>query len=228
VNPSIYKKLPFDVRKDFAPITNLANGGGYILSVNPSVPVSSVKELIALAKKPGSKLSYGTPGIGNTQHLAVSLFNARAGTDIVHVPYKGAGQAITALLAGEVSMMMLTTPLGLPHIRSGKLKPLAYTGPKRASFLPNVPTMTEAGLPSMTLDAMSWYGMLAPARTPPPIVARLNAEALTALKSPQVRERLASLQLEPVGNSPGEFRAFLDDQLKRFSEMVKLAGIEPE
>jgi tripartite-type tricarboxylate transporter receptor subunit TctC len=228
VNPSIYKKLPFDVRKDFAPITNLANGGGYILSVNPSVPVSSVKELIALARKPGSKLSYGTPGIGNTQHLAASLFNARAGTDIVHVPYKGAGQAITALLAGEVSMMMLTTPLGLPHIQSGKLKPLAYTGPKRASFLPNVPTMAEAGLPSMTLDAMSWYGMLAPGRTPQPTVERLNAEALKALKAPQVRERLASLQLEPVGNSSSEFRAFLDDQLKRFAEMVKLAGVEPE
>jgi tripartite-type tricarboxylate transporter receptor subunit TctC len=228
VNPSIYRKLPFEVRKDFAPITNLANGGGYILSVNPSVPVNSVKELIALAKKPGSKLSYGTPGIGNTQHLAGSLFNARAGTDIVHVPYKGAGQAITGLLAGEVSMMMLTTPLGLPHIQSGKLKPLAYTGPKRASFLPNVPTMAEAGLPSMTLDAMSWYGMLAPAKTPRPVVARLNAEAQAALKAPQVRERLASLQLEPVGNSPSEFRSFLDEQLKRFAEMVKLAGVEPE
>jgi tripartite-type tricarboxylate transporter receptor subunit TctC len=228
VNPSIHKKLPFDVRKDFAPITNLANGGGYILSVNPSVPVSSLKELIALAKKPGSKLSYGTPGIGNTQHLAASLFNTRAGTQIVHVPYKGAGQAITALLAGEVSMMMLTTPLGLPHIQSGKLKPLAYTGPKRASFLPNVPTMAEAGLPSMTLDAMSWYGMLAPAKTPQAIVSRLNAEAQNALKAAPVRERLAALQLDPVGNTPAEFRAFLDDQLKRFAEMVKLAGVEPE
>jgi tripartite-type tricarboxylate transporter receptor subunit TctC len=198
------------------------------LSVNPSVPVSSLKDLIALAKKPGSKLSYGTPGIGNTQHLAGALFNARAGTQVVHVPYKGAGQAITALLAGEVSMMMLTTPLGLPHIQSGKLKPIAYTGAKRASFLPNVPTMAEAGLPSMTLDAMSWYGMLAPAKTPPAIVTRLNAEAQTALKAPQVRERLASLQLEPVGNTPAEFRAFLDEQVKRFAEMVKLAGVEPE
>lgn len=228
VNPSIYRKLPFDVRRDFAPITNLANGGGYILSVNPSVPVSSLKELIALAKKPGSKLSYGTPGIGNTQHLAASLFNARAGTQIVHVPYKGAGQAITALLGGEVSMMMLTTPLGLPHIQSGKLKPLAYTGPRRASFLPNVPTMAEAGLPSMTLDAMSWYGMLAPAKTSQAIVTRLNNEAQTALKAPQVRERLAGLQLEPVGNTPAEFRTFLDEQVKRFAEMVKLAGVEPE
>ena len=228
VNPSIYRKLPFDVRRDFAPITNLANGGGYILSVNPSVPVSSLKELIALAKKPGSKLSYGTPGIGNTQHLAASLFNARAGTQIVHVPYKGAGQAITALLGGEVSMMMLTTPLGLPHIQSGKLKPLAYTGPRRASFLPNVPTMAEAGLPSMTLDAMSWYGMLAPGKTPQSIVTRLNTEAQNALKAPHVRERLASLQLEPVGNTPAEFKAFLNEQVKRFAEMVKLAGVEPE
>ena len=187
-----------------------------------------IKELIALAKKPGSKLSYGTPGIGNTQHLAGALFNARAGTDIVHVPYKGAGQAIGALLSGEVSMMMLTTPLGLPHIQSGKLKPLAYTGARRASFLPNVPTMAEAGLPGMTLDSMSWYGMLAPAKTPQPIVARLITEAENALKAPQVRERLAALQLEPVGNTPAEFRAFLDDQLKRFAEMVKLAGVEPE
>jgi tripartite-type tricarboxylate transporter receptor subunit TctC len=228
VNPSIYKKLPFDVRRDFAPISSLANGGGYILSVNPSVPVNSVKELIALAKKPGSKLSYGTPGIGNTQHLAGALFNARAGTQVTHVPYKGAGQAITALLSGEVSMMFLTTPLGLPHIQSGKLKPLAYTGAKRPSFLPNLPTMGEAGLPAMTLDAMSWYGMLAPAKTPRPVIDRLHAEVVAALKAPPVRERLATLQLEPVGGSPAEFQAFLDDQVKRFAEMVKLAGVQPE
>ena len=228
VNPSMHRKLPFDVRRDFEPITNLANGGGHILAVNPSVPVTSVRELIAAAKKPGSKLAYGTPGTGNTQHLSGSLFNARAGTQIVHVPYKGAGQAITALLSGEVSMMMLTTPLGLPHIQSGKLRALAYTGSKRAAFLPNVPTMAEAGLPGMTLDSMSWYGLLAPARTPQAIITRLNNEAVTALRNPQVRERLAALQLEPVGNTPAEFRAFLDDQLKRFTEMVKLAGVEPE
>src|SRR5688572_792457 len=179
VNPSIYRKMPFDVRRDLAPVTNIANGGGHFLVVNPSVPVASLKEFLALAKKPGSKLSYGTPGIGNTQHLAVELFNSRAGTQIVHVPYKGAGQAITALLSGEVTMMFVTTPLGLPHIQSGKLKPLAYTGAKRAAFLPSVPTMAEAGLPSMTLDAMSWYGLLAPARTPPAIVNRLHTEAQT-------------------------------------------------
>jgi tripartite-type tricarboxylate transporter receptor subunit TctC len=228
VNPSMQKKLPFDVRRDFAPVTNLANGGGHFLVVNPGVPVNSVKELIALAKKPGSKLAYGTPGIGNTQHLSGELFNSRAGTQIVHVPYKGAGAAITAVLSGEVQTMFVTTPLGLPHIQSGKLKPLAYTGPKRAPFLPSVPTMAEAGLPTMTLDAMSWYGMLAPAKTPPAIVSRLYAEARAALRTPQILERLQALQLEPVANSPAEFKAFIEDQLKRFAEMVKLAGVEPE
>ena len=228
VNPGIYKKLPFDVRRDFAPVTNLANGGGHFLVVNPALPVSSLKELIALAKKPGAKLAYATPGIGNTQHLTGELFNSRAGTQIVHVPFKGAGQAITGVISGEVPMMFATAPLGLPHIQSGKLKPLAYTGNKRASFLPDVPTMAEAGLPTMTLDAMSWYGMFAPARTPPPVITRLNAEAQAALKNPQTHERLRTLQLEPVGDSPAQFKAFIDDQLKRFAEMVKLAGVEPE
>ncbi|MES2561459.1 MAG: tripartite tricarboxylate transporter substrate binding protein [Pseudomonadota bacterium] len=228
VNPSIYKKLPFDVRRDFAPVTNIANGGGHILVVNSSLPVTSLKELIALAKKPGAKLAYATPGIGNTQHLSGELFNSRAGTQIVHVPFKGAGQAITGVISGEVPMMFATAPLGLPHIQSGKLKPLAYTGIKRASFLPDVPTMGEAGLPTMTLDAMSWYGMFAPARTPLPVITRLNTEAQAALKNTQTRERLRTLQLEPVGDSPAQFKAFIDDQLKRFAEMVKLAGVEPE
>ena len=228
VNPSTQRKLPFDVRRDFAPVTNLANGGGYILAVNPAVPVATVKELIALAKKAGSKLSFGSAGVGNTLHLAGELFNVRTGTQIEHVPYKGAGPAITALIAGEIQMMFVTTPSGLPHVQSGKLKPLAYTGAQRAPFLPNVPTMAEAGVPSMQLDAMSWYGMLAPAKTPPRIVARLHAVAQTALGSTQVRERLDALKLEPVGNPPAEFRAFLSDQFTRFAEIVKLAGVEPE
>src|SRR5688572_20155030 len=225
VNPSIHKKLPFDVRRDFAPISILASGGGYIVAVHPSVQANSVKELVALAKKPGSKFSYGTPGIGNTQHLGAALFAARTGTQLTHVPYKGAGQAITGLLAGEVTMMMLTPPLGLAHVQSGKVRALAYTGSRRAAFLPAVPTIAEAAYPAVTLDAMSWYGMLAPAKTPAAIVQRLHAEATAALNTPVVRERIAALQLEPVGNSPAEFRAFIDDQVKRFAEMVKLAGV---
>jgi tripartite-type tricarboxylate transporter receptor subunit TctC len=228
VNPSIRKKLPYDPRADLVPITNLANGGGYILAVNPSVPVNSVKELIALAKKPGVKLAFGSAGIGNTLHLAGELFNVRAGTNIVHVPYKGAGPAIAALVGGEIQMMFVTTPLGLPQVEAGKLKPLAYTGAKRAPFLPNLPTMAEAGLPAMQLDSMSWYGMLAPAKTPSAIVTRLHTEAQSALKSREVRERLDQLKLEPVGNPPAEFRAFLGEEIERFAEIVKLAGVEPE
>ena len=228
VNPSMYRKLPFDVRKDFAFISQLANGGCHFLVVHPSLPVKSVKELIALAKKSGSNLAYSTPGVGNTQHLAGELFNVRAGTQIVHVPYKGAGQAITGVLTGEVAMMFATAPLGLPHIKAGKLKALAYTCAQRVSFLPDVPTIAEAGFPQMTMAPMSWYGMFAPAATPPAVVSKLNAEAVAAVKSPLVRDRFATLQLEPAGSSPAELRAFVEEQTTRFAELLKLARVEPE
>jgi tripartite-type tricarboxylate transporter receptor subunit TctC len=228
VNPSVQRKLPYDARRDFTPVTNIASGGGYILVVNPKVPVNSVSELVALAKKPGSKLAFGSAGQGNTLHLAGALFNHRAGTHIVHVPYKGAGPAIAAVIAGEIQMMFVTTPSGLPHVQSGRLKALAYTGSKRAPFLPDLPTIAEAGLPSMTLDSMSWYGMLAPAKTPAAIVERLQREVKAAVATPAARERFAALKLEPVANPPAEFRAFLDEQIERFAEMVKVAGVKPE
>ena len=221
------KKLPYDVHRDFAPITNLASGGGYVLAVNPSVPAKTVQELIALDRK-GTKLSFGSAGVGNTLHLAGELFNARAGTHMVHVPYKGAGPAVAALLGGEIQVMFVTPPASLAHIQAGKLRPLAYTGAARAKYLPNVPTMAESGLPAMQLDAMSWYGMFAPARTPDAIVNRLYEQTKTALANSQVRERLEMLQTEPVGDTPAQFRAFVEDQLKRFAEMVKLAKVQPE
>lgn len=228
VNPAVRRTLPFDVRRDFAPITNLASGGGYILVVNPSVPARTVKELIALGRRADAKLAYGSAGIGNTLHLAGELFNARTGTRMVHVPYKGAGPAITALLSGEIQVMFVTTPSGLPHVLSGKLRPLAYTGAKRAKFLPDVPTIAEAGVPEAELDNMSWYGLFAPAKTPGTIISKLASESQAAVKNPQVSERLQVLRLEPVGNTPAEFRAFLETQFKRFAEMVRLAGVEPE
>ena len=187
----------------------------------------SVKELIALARQPRSRISYGSAGVGNTLHLVGALFNARAGTNMVHVPYKGAGPAITALLSGEIQVMFVTTPLGLAHIKAGKLRPLAFNGATRASFLPEVPTMAEAGVSGTTIET-SWYGVFAPARTSDRIVARLQNEIQTALKEPRVREPLTALQLQPVGNTTAEFKAFMQSAVKRYAELVRLAGVEPE
>src|SRR6185295_13668468 len=158
VNPGIYKKLPFDPLKDFTPVSHLCSSDGHILVVNPSVPVQNAKELVALAKKPDAKISYGSPGIGNTVHLASALFNARAGTNMVHIPYKGAGAAIAALIGGEVQVMFVTPTLGLPQIKAGKIRALGYDASARAPFLPEVPTLAEAGVPPTQIDA-SWHGL---------------------------------------------------------------------
>jgi len=228
VNPSIQRKLPFDPLKDFAPVTNIALGAAHILTVNPSVPARSVKELIELAKKPGTRLSYGSAGVGNTLHLVGALFNARAGTDMVHVPYKGAGPAIAALMGGEIQVMFVTTPLGMPQIKAGKLRALAYNGPTRAPFLPEVPTMKEAGVSGTEMGAASWYGIFAPAGTPAAIVTRLHREVEKALRDAPTRERLVALQLDPVGNPPAEFGKFVAAAIAQFRELVKLAGVQPE
>ena len=227
VNPSIYRKLPFDALGDFAPVSQLASSDGHILVVNPSLPVQTLKELIALARKPDSKISYGSPGVGNTIHLAGALFNARAGTNMVHVPYKGAGPAIAALLAGEIQVMLATPPLSVPHIKAGRLRALAYNYPTRASFLPDVPTMAEAGLTGTLMDA-SWHGLFAPAKTPPAVLARLESEVRAALALPEVRERFVKLGLNPIGDSSAEFTPFVANAIKRMSEAARVAGIEPE
>ncbi len=227
-NPSTKKKLPFDVHRDFTPVTNVASGGGYFLVVHPRVPAQTVQELVALGRNPASKLSFGSAGPGNTLHLAGELFNARAGTHMVHVPYKGAGPAVAALVGGEIQVMFVTTPLGLPQIEAKRIRALAYTGTKRAPFMPNVPTISEAGVPGATMDNMSWYGVFGPAKLPAKITARLHGEFAAALKVPQVVERLEGLRLTPVANTPKEFAVFVDGELKRFAEMVKLAKYVPE
>jgi tripartite-type tricarboxylate transporter receptor subunit TctC len=227
VNPSIYRKLPYDTVKDFAPVSQLTEGEAHIIVVNPSLPVRTVKELIAVAAKPGAKVAYGSPGVGNTIHMASALFNARAGTHMVHVPYKGAGPAITALLAGEIQVMFATAPLSLPHIKAGKLRAIAYNSSRRASFLPDVPTVIESGL-SGTEMPPSWHGMLAPAKIPPAVLAKLSEEVRKALSDPQVRERIVNIGLEPVGSTPKEYRELVVSNIKRFAELVKLVGIEPE
>ncbi len=227
INPSIYRKLPFDSLRDFVPISQISGSDAHILVVSGTLPVSSVRELIDYGKKPGAKLAYGSPGIGNSLHLAAALFNQRAGTNMVHVPYKGAGAAVTALLAGEVQVMLATPPMSLPHIRSGRIKALAYNHTARASYLPDVPTMTEAGLNGTHMEA-SWHGLLGPAKMPAAILARLEKETQKALTVPQVREQFGKVELKAVGSSASEFRALLVDSIKKLGEIVKIAGVQPE
>jgi tripartite-type tricarboxylate transporter receptor subunit TctC len=226
MNPSVYKKLPFDVLRDFAPVTQIAGSEGHILVVNAGLGVSSVKELVALARK-GARLSYSSPGIGNGGHLACALFNVRAGLDMVHVPYKGAGPAVAALLGGEVQVMMGTPPLTMPHIKSGKLRALAYNHSSRSKALPEVPTMAEAGVTGTDMDA-SWHGLFAPAKTPAATLARLEAETRKALALPETRERFDKVGLYAVGNSSAEFKPFVAESVKRLGEIAKVAGIRPE
>ena len=227
INPSIYKKMPYDTLRDFIPLSHIAGSDAHILVVSGAMPVNSLRELLDYSKKPGAKLAYGTPGIGNSLHLAAALVNQRAGLNMVHVPYKGAGAAVTALLSGEVQVMMATPPMSLPHIRSGRIKALAYNHTARASYLPDVPTMTEAGLNNTQMEA-SWHGLLAPARTPAALIARIEKEAQKAVTVPQVREQYARVELKPVGSSAAEFRAMLGEAIKKLGEIVRIAGIQPE
>jgi tripartite-type tricarboxylate transporter receptor subunit TctC len=227
VNPAIYKKLPFDPVRDFAPVSHLCSSDGHILAVYPGVPAQNAQELVALAKKPDSKISYGSPGIGNTVHLASALFNARAGTHMVHIPYKGAGAAITALMAGEVQVMFVTPTLGLPSIKSGRIRALGYDAPARAPFLPDVPTLAEAGVPPTQIDA-SWHGLFAPAKTPRHLIVALENEVRKAMTVPEVRERFLKLGLNPLGTSSAEFVPFVANSIKRMGEAARIAGIEPE
>ncbi len=220
-NPHTQKSLPFDVQRDFTPITNVAAGGGYFLVVNPKVPANSVKELIAMGKNPATKLAFGSAGLGNTLHLAGELFNVKTGTRMVHVPYKGAGPAIAAVVGGDIQVMFVTTSLGLPQIEAKRLRPLAFTGPERAPYLPEVPTIAEAGVPEMTLDNMSWYGVFGPAKLPAKITVKIQSEAAKALKT-------AAVQKGPVCDTPAEFKAFFAGELKRFAEIVKATGYKPE
>jgi tripartite-type tricarboxylate transporter receptor subunit TctC len=227
VNPGVYRKLPYDPIGSFAPVTNLASSPGMLLLVNASFPAQSVQELIALAKKPGSTLAYGSSGIGNATHLAAELFNARTGTKLVHVPYKGGGLVTNALLSNEIQVMFTNPATIIAQVNAGRVRALAYNSARRAPLLPDVPTLAEAGVKGMEMDP-GWYGVLAPAGTPAPVVSKLHAEIRTALYAPTVKERLAALGVEPVGNSPAEFRQFLAGAIKRAGELTRIANIQPQ
>ena len=224
-NVSLYKKLPYDSVKDFAAVTQTANTP-LVLAVNPSVPAKSVKELIAYAKANPGKLTYASSGSGTSLHLAAELFKSMAGVDIVHVPYKGSTAAHPDVMSGQVSMIFDTIPAVLPHIKSGKLRPLAVTGTKRSPLLPDLPTIAEAGLPGYA--ASSWGGVLAPAGTPKATIDKLNADLVAVLKMPDVQERLTGVGLEPVGSTPAEFEAFIKAEIAKWSKIIKEAGITAE
>ncbi|HXF66710.1 MAG TPA: tripartite tricarboxylate transporter substrate-binding protein [Burkholderiales bacterium] len=224
VNPSIYRKLPFDVVKDFVPVTNVAVGLGYLMVAHPSLPAKSVAELIELARK--QPVRYSSAGIGNGQHLAGALFNMKAGVDMQHVPYKGGGPALTAVVSGEVQVHFPAASVGIPQVKAGRVKALAFTGEKRLVSLPEVPTIGET-VPGYVMDA-GWHAVFAPANTPAPIVGRVQQAIHKALQVPHVREHFVSNGYEPKGDPPAVWaKAYLAD-LKRFAEIARAAKIEPQ
>jgi tripartite-type tricarboxylate transporter receptor subunit TctC len=225
VNPAIYKELPYDTVKDFAPITNFVVGFGYLMTAHPSLPANSVKELIALAKK--QQVIYSSAGIGNGQHMSAEWFSMKAGIHMMHVPYKGGGPALNALVAGEVQLQFPSAAPAEPFIKAGKLKGLGFTGKSRVSLLPDVPTIAEAGLPGFEFDA-GWHGWFAPAGTPPAIVNRLHAEIRKALQQPQLREYFVSSGYEPKADSPAVFEKIFRADLDKYATIVKVAKIKVE
>ena len=225
INPKLYDKLPFDVERDFAPIT-LATLVPQILVAHPSVPANNVKELIALAKANPGKLNYASVGTGSPGHIAGELFKQRAGVDIVHVPYKGGGPAVTDTIGGQVQLLFVSMPAAWQHVKSGRLKALAVTSAARTVTAPDVPTIAESGVPDYVVD--SWYGALAPAKTPPAIVARLNAAFAKVLANPQVKEKLLAQGAEAAPSSPAEFERRIRDELAKWELVIKAANIRPE
>ncbi|HZN27245.1 MAG TPA: tripartite tricarboxylate transporter substrate binding protein [Burkholderiales bacterium] len=225
LNPILHKNLTWDPVRDFAPITQLSSFPN-ILIVHPAVPAKTVKELIALAKaKPGA-LNYGSAGTATGTHLSAELFKHMTGTDMVHVPYKGGGAAIPALMGGQVQLMFGTTVSALPHVRAGKLRALAVTSPKRSPSAPDVPTIAESGVPGY--DHTPWNGFLAPAQTPRAIIARLNEETARILHSPDTKAVFMNEGAEPVGNKPEEFGAIIKSEIAKWGKVIQAAGIRAD
>ena len=225
INPSIYAKLPYDSVRDFAPVTMFASGPA-LLVVHPTVPAKSVKELIALAKARPGQLNYASAGIGTPPHLSGELFKTMAGIDMVHVPYKGNGPAYTDLIGGQVTVMFPNVSTAMAHVRAGKLRALAVTTKNRTPSAPELPTISEAGVPGY--DVSSWYGLLAPAGTPPAVVSKLQTEIAKVLRSPDVSKNLTSQGLDLVGNTPEEFSAIIRSEIVKWAKVAKASGARAE
>lgn len=220
---SLYASLPYDFQRDLAPITVVALVPN-VLAINPSVPATTVKELVAYGKSNPGKLAYGSNGQGTLQHLIGEQFSAINGVEMLHVPYKGSGPLTTDLVGGQVSMSFDTITPVLPQIKAGRLRALAVTTGKRSPALPDVPTLAEAGLPGF--DQGSWFGILAPARTPPEIVNKLNAEIVKILNMPDVQQKFADIGAQKVGNSPQEMAALIRADTEKYANVVKQAKIK--
>ena len=223
-NPAM-RKLNFDSINDFAFLTLVAESQN-LLVVHPSLPAKNVKELIALAKKRPGAINYGSSGIGTTVHLSAELFKYMSGIDWVHIPYKGGGPGLVALLAGEVSLYFGNVPTVIRQARDGKLRALAVTGAKRSRAAPDIPTVSESGIPGY--EVTTFYGISAPAKTPQPVLDKLHSEIVRAIKSPEVVEKLQGLGAEPVGNTPAEYAAFMKAEIAKWGKVIKAAGIKGE
>jgi tripartite-type tricarboxylate transporter receptor subunit TctC len=225
INPAMYKKVPYDALKDFAPISQVVSLPN-VLVTHPSLPVKSVKELVAFARARPGQLNYASAGVGTNPHLSMELFLAMTGLKMTHVPYKGAGPGLVDTVAGHVSVMTPSIISGLPHVRGGRLRALGVTSAKRAGGVPDIPTIAEAGVPGY--DAVQWFGVLAPTTTPRAIVVRLHGEIVRVLQAADVKGRLSGDGADPVGSSPEEFAAFLRAETAKWAKVVKDAGIQPE
>ena len=225
INPSTYKKLPFDPIRDFTPITNPIVGHGALLLVHPSLPARSVTELIAVAKK--QQIVFSSPGIGNVLHLINEAFNARAGIRMLHVPYKGSGPALMALLGAESQVMVVPPLTATPYVKAERLRALGYSGAKRLETMPDLPTISEAGLPGFQSDT-GWHAWFAPAKTPDRIVMRIYNAILKAVHTPRMREVFTTAGYQPVADPPAVFQKNVAADIKRWEEIVRSARITPE
>ncbi|MES2187396.1 MAG: tripartite tricarboxylate transporter substrate binding protein [Pseudomonadota bacterium] len=221
INPALYPKLSFDVVHDLAPV-GLVSNAPLVVLVHPSQPAKTLKELMATAKAGKGKIDFGTGGAGSIAHLSFALLNSEVGADMVHVPYRGGSPAVTDLVAGQLQVVIEGVPIAAPFLKAGRLRALAVTSAERSPLLPDVPTAAEAGYPSFTTTA--WYGVMAPAGTPAPIIARLNAAINTALRDPALREKFAQQGSDVAGGTPEQLGSFLKKELARWAKAVKVSG----
>jgi tripartite-type tricarboxylate transporter receptor subunit TctC len=225
VNPALNPKLTYSPLRDFQPLTQTTSGP-QMLVVNPGLAAKSVKELVALAKAKPGQLNYGSGGVGTGTHLGVELFKLSAGVDIVHVPYKGTGQALTSVIGAQVQMMLSSMLPAVPHVKAGRLRGLAVSSAKRSGIYPDMPTLAESGLPGF--ETTSWHGVLVPARTPKPLANRIHAELVKTLNQPDVKAIFAGQGMDVVASSPQEFTAYIRGETAKWTKVVKAIGIKPE